>query len=191
MGCSYNPFFINDGTSTEPINFITQKHLWKQNYESYYIIYLIQNKKNHVCCLEEWAKCWLLGAGRSGVFLESVSFEDELVFLEHNQKSHFWNSWTEWTVIGRGSTRWGNCEEMASFDDSGPLDSFSRWVRFSDSTNCFTGIWQVHSETHLFDSWGSIVITESSVPAWGNLLATDHLKEKNYWFFQDVFSSLF
>lgn len=72
-----------------------QKDLWKQNDEFYYIIYLIYNNNNnnkkHVCCLEEWAKSWLLGAGWSGVVLASVSFEDVLVFLEHSQKSHFWN----------------------------------------------------------------------------------------------------
>lgn len=43
-----------------------QKDLWKQNDEFYYIIYLIYNNNNnnkkHVCCLEEWAKSWLLGA---------------------------------------------------------------------------------------------------------------------------------
>lgn len=46
VGCRYNPLFINDGTATECINFTIQKDLWKQNYESYYVIYLIQNKIN-------------------------------------------------------------------------------------------------------------------------------------------------
>lgn len=37
----------------------------------------------------------------------------------------------------------------------GSLDFFSRQVRFSDSINCFLGIWLVHSETHWLDSWRS------------------------------------
>lgn len=37
VGCSYHPSFIDDGTSTECISFPSQKDLWKQNHETYYI----------------------------------------------------------------------------------------------------------------------------------------------------------
>lgn len=85
MCCSYDPFFINDGTSTEAFDFTLQKNLQKQNCESYYRISV-------PCVLViEWVKSWLLAAGRTVVFLESVSFADELVLLEHNQQSHFCN----------------------------------------------------------------------------------------------------
>lgn len=36
-------------------------------------------------------KSWLLGAGRNGGFLESVSSADELVFLEYKPKCCFYN----------------------------------------------------------------------------------------------------
>lgn len=79
------------------------------------------------------------------MFLESVSFEDELVFLEHNQKSHFCSCLEAKEWGEPGGVRDKAKEEMASFDGLGP------WVPFpgeSDSGIARIASWGFDRYTH-------------------------------------------
>lgn len=58
VGCSYHPFFTDDGPSTERFDLPIQKDLWKQNRETDYLRCSIQNKRNTGAVDRSGHKVW-------------------------------------------------------------------------------------------------------------------------------------
>lgn len=101
-----------------------------------------------------------------------------------SKKPFLWLFWREHAVRARWSSKWRKYEEMASFEDLGPSVSFSRWVRFSDGISCtfrnaLTWFLKINSYYQVF------------CPCMWKSFCYRLLEEKNYRFFQEVFSRPF